>query len=45
MLEASLILLLGTWVLAFTRLAKTWREAPPVPLMDIAEAPAHRLAA
>ncbi len=45
MLEASLILLLGTWVLAFVRVAKTWRDTPPVTLADAPTATVHRLAA
>lgn len=44
MLEASLILLLGTWVLAFVRVAKTWRDTPPVALAE-STATVHRLAA
>lgn len=45
MLEASLILLLGTWVLAFVRVAKTWRDTPPVALIEEPTATVHRLAA
>ncbi len=43
MLSLSLSLLVGTWVLALVRLARTWRDTPAVPLIE--SRPIHRLAA
>jgi hypothetical protein len=34
MLQLSLALLVGTWALALYRLAKTWRDQPPVPFEE-----------
>ena len=43
MLQVSLALLVGTWVLALVRLARTWRDAKPVALRE--DRPVRRVAA
>jgi hypothetical protein len=37
LLEITLLGLVGTWLVAFGRLAATWRDAAPVPLAEVAE--------
>lgn len=37
LLEITLLALVGTWLVAFGRLAATWRNAAPVPFVEAAE--------